>query len=510
VVNGSPQYGTLAAMLLPSSLVNQANVDLRAQWRIQGDANWHDSGFQTNLAVGDYIIEFKSVTDWVTPAPRFATVFPDQATSFSVAYLIAETSGSTLPSLIQFSDATTAVSQQPPFAWTGQLLSDSGYGSGTVVKRRVVLTAAHVVFDDANFSYVTKVRWFFQRYKSEFEPPAQIARGWYVFGGYAGARTNDNSPGISSPTSQNLDVAALYFYEDAGRGGQSGYLVSEPGGTEWLQASAQKVLIGYPVEVVSDNNRGKLHATFPGNLNFAPVTNRVFSTASIRGYPGMSGGPLCVQFTNNTYYPAAVYLGGSAQTIVRAIDGAAADLINRADLTANTGDNNTGGGVVNLTPGSGGSLFMPGNFQIILSPPEAIAAGAGWRITQLTNLTYFSDNLATYALPAAAYTLTFRPVFGFLTPSNRPLQVVGNQTAVLTVSYTNLAPRATAPVFSNNTLNLTFTAPVSQRYALEWSTNLINWQPLATNNVAADGVVRFTDSNVPVRSRTFYRARLVP
>jgi hypothetical protein len=195
---------------------------------------------------------------------------------------------------------------------------------------------------------------------------------------------------------------------------------------------------------------------------------------------------------------------------VRAIDGAVADLINRADVSGNTGNNNTGGGVVNLTPGGGGSLFTPGSFQIVLSPPEAIAGGAGWRITQLTNLSYFSDNLATYALPAAAYTLTFRPVFGFLTPSNRPLQIVANQTAVLTVSYTNLAPRASAPTLSSGLVNLTFIAPISQRYALEWSTNLVNWPALATNTVTVDGAVRFTDSNSPNRSKTFYRARLVP
>jgi len=104
----------------------------------------------------------------------------------------------------------------------------------------VVLTAAHVVFDDSTLSYVARVRWFFQREKGEFEPPAQTPRGWYVFSGYAAARTNDNTPGVSSPASQNLDVAALYFLEDAGRGGQSGYLVSEPGATEWLQAGALK------------------------------------------------------------------------------------------------------------------------------------------------------------------------------------------------------------------------------------------------------------------------------
>jgi len=55
-----------------------------------------------------------------------------------------------------------------------------------------------------------------------------------------------------------------------------------------------------------------MHATLPGNLGFTQVTNRGFQHDGDRGYPGMSGGPLCVQFTNDTYYPAAVYLGGSA------------------------------------------------------------------------------------------------------------------------------------------------------------------------------------------------------
>ena len=44
----------------------------------------------------------------------------------------------------------------------------------------------------------------------------------------------------------------------------------------------------------------------------------------------------------------------------------------------------------------------------------------------------------------------------------------------------------------------------------EWSTNLVIWQSLVTNTVAADGAVRFTDPNVANRPRTFYRARHVP
>jgi hypothetical protein len=454
-------------------------------------------------------VEFKSVTDWVTPAARVVWVGANQLNSIAVTYLVANVSGATSPSVLQFADATTPIGDQPPYAWTGQLLSEVGYGSGTVVRRRVVLTAAHAVFNDATLSYVPVVRWFFQRYNGEFEPPAQTPRGWYAFSGYAAARTNDNSPGVSSPTSQNLDVTALYFTEDAGRGGNSGYLVSEPGGTEWLQASALKTLLGYPVEVVSENNRGKLHATLPGIITFDSVTNRVFSTSGIRGYPGMSGGPLCVKHTNNVYYPAAVYLGGSGQAVVRAIDGTVADLINRASVTANTGDNQTGGGVVILSVGSG-TGFTNGLLKVEISPPDAIAAGAGWRILEDTNLTFYYNNAAYYQTKTGSWTMTFRAATNFVTPANRPVQISVGQATIIAIAYSYASPRAVTPVLSNGVVQLAFTASAGQKLALERSTNLVNWQSLVTNTVGVDGVVRFTDSALPDASRTFYRARLVP
>jgi parallel beta-helix repeat protein len=508
-VSGTPALGSIRVQILPALVAQNGDLAYRGQWRLQGDTNWHDSGFlQTGVPTGDWVVECKTVSGWITPAPRQVILVAAQDTAISVAYLVADASTGTEPAVVQFPDATVPLNNAPPSPWTGQLLSDVGYGSGTAVKRRVVLTAAHVVFDDATLTYVTGVRWFFQHYKGEFEASPQTPRGWYAFSGYAAARTNDASPGISSPASQNLDVAALYFLEDAGRGGQSGYLVSEPDQTEWVTAPALKTLLGYPAEVVSDINRGKVHATYPGNISFDPITSRLFGTSAIRGYPGMSGGPLCVQLSG-VFYPAAVYLGGSGQTIVRAIDGAVATLINRADLTANTGDNNTGGGVVQLAAG-GGILFAPGYFQIIVEPPEAVSAGAGWRILELTNALFFNDNAATYELPPATYTVTNQPIFGFLTPSNWQLAIVGNQTAIVTNRYVSLAPRAAAPVWSNGTLGLRFSTPAGQRYAIEGSTNLVNWTPLVTNTVTANGLLSFTVTNLTSPPRGFYRARLLP
>jgi hypothetical protein len=46
-------------------------------------------------------------------------------------------------------------------------------------------------------------------------------------------------------------------------------------------------------------------------------------------------------------------------------------------------------------------------------------------------------------------------------------------------------------------------------YAIETSTNFVNWSALKTNN-ATDGSFDFVDTAAPNFSRRFYRARQVP
>ena len=359
-----------------------------------------------------------------------------------------------------------------------------------MVKKRVVLTAAHVVFNDANLSFVTGVNWFFQRYQNpgnveDYEPPPQIPRGWYVFDGYAAARTNDNNPGVSSPASQNLDMAALYFAEDAGRGGFSGYLVSNPGSAEWLQAGVPKTLIGYPVEgpVIFP---GRMYATTPGNRNFIPVANRVFSTTDILGYPGMSGGPLCVQFTTNnasTYYPVAIFLGGSGQTIVRAIDGAAADLINRAELTSYTGGNSTGGGVIVISPNFGTNVFGLGYMQVRLGPPLVLPAGGAWRVPA-RNIGYTSDPNLRIPLAGGPFSIEFKAVPGWLPPTNQPTIISPDQVIILDENYQETGPSLSY----GRTEGLRLFGSSGLNYRIDSATSLAptNWTVLTNLTLSGD------------------------
>jgi hypothetical protein len=508
-VSGTASYGSLTVRLYPASLAG-------GKWQLQGDTNWYPSDFVlTNLVSGSHIVEFQNVSGWVAPAALLAFVGANQENVVVATYLLAEQSGATTPSILTFATATTAGFGGAPYAYNGQLLTDVGYGSGCVVQPQVVLTAGHLVFNDLTLSYVNNVFWFFQEYAGIYNPPAQTPRGWYIFGGYAAARTNDlahgDNPGEESSASQNDDVAALYFLSSAGRGGSSGYLVSATTGTEWLQAATLKTLVGYPVNDISANNVGTMYATIPEILNFSLVTNSVFSTGDIIGYPGNSGGPLCVQYTNGIYYPAGVYLGGTENAIVRAIDGDVATLINDANIAANTGANHSGLGG---TPGppTSGTLLNTGSYTMQIGPPAALPAGAGWMVTQQGLSNYYTDTTATYTLSVGSYTATFNSISGFTAPGTVSFTIAAGQTTVISATYTTTAtpPMLVSPSYSNCQLTLGISASPGDSVAIDRSTNLTTWVALTTNMLPASGSMNFTDTILTNAPSAFYRARVVP
>ena len=197
-----------------------------------------------------------------------------------------------------------------PYGFNGQLQSDVGYGSGVAVQTNVVLTAAHLVFNDQTLSYVSAAYWYFQQEAGVFAPEPLAARGWYVLSGYAAQRTNDLLGGLgpdqSSPQSRNLDVAALYFLSPvAGRGGYGGYLPSDAVPNSWLTSTSQKMLVGYPVDgsVFGDASivPGVMYQIgpqpYPLSLATDPVADQqVYTAPWFLSYPGNSGGPLYVQY----------------------------------------------------------------------------------------------------------------------------------------------------------------------------------------------------------------------
>jgi len=415
-----------------------------AGWRFLGETVWHASGFTTNVLPNTYLIEFEPVSGWSWPKNLAVTVPAGMSATNTVNYLLPATPPATalFPSSVPPGGFTNT---SLPYAFNGQLESDVGFGSGVAVRETVVLTAAHLVFNDNTLSYVSQVNWFFQEDQTPIVP-AVPARGWYVLSGYAARRTNDlaagYSPGQSTALSQDFDVAALYFNDPVANSGYGGYLGSDDSPDPWLVSTNLKMLAGYPVDGSSFGQMvqpGLIYSTPLSSAPFIQESSEVYATASFLSFPGNSGGPVYVRYTNGFLYPAAVYLGTTggglgSMSLMRAIDSNAVNLINLAASKGDYGTNNNGGGVITIIAPAD-IKTTAGFVQIQLGPPEAVQAGAGWRLQG--EPAYSSNpNYVDVVSSPGVEVVQFAPINGWAPPTNQTITVVKGTVISINANYT--------------------------------------------------------------------------
>lgn len=504
---GSISTGDLTVLVHPEEVAEQSDIGVRGQWRRQGQVEWLNSGDRlSGLSAGIHLIEFKPVAGRATPPAQSVVVASNQVNVAAATYLHASEAPGLGPQVLSTATATTA----EPYLFNGQIQTDIGFGSGVVVKPRVVLTAAHVLFDDVLLGFAQNARWFFQKHKGDHEPLPQTPRGWYIFEGYAAQRQADNSPGLSSPSSQELDAAALFFVESPthpnlpGRGGYGGYLASDELNNPWLTGSQLKMLVGYPIDRIDATNQGRMHATVPTNATFTSTARRVFATSDLKSYPGNSGGPLYVQYVDGKYYPAAIYLGGASQTLVRAIDSQVVDLINRAEISGNGGGNNTGGGVALWSPGLTGSPFVPGLFRVNFLPVP-VNERAAWRVRGATDPAWisFSSTNIYYPLIPGPFNIEFKPVNGYIAPPFRRVEVVADQITLIDAVYRPLRLEQLTQL-PGGSYRMTLDGGTGRVYTLQGSADLRTWSNVVTlTNVT--GLTNLVDNQAAGQGRRFYR-----
>ena len=435
--------GTLTVNIGPNSPTGSG-------WRFLGETIWRLSGSTvSNLLPDTYFVEFAPVSGWSPPASMAAQVFGGQDSLITANYLLAQSPPGSM--LLPVPVPTNKINDlfDYSFGFNGQLMTDVGYGSGVAVQPNVVLTAAHLVFNDYTLSYASQAYWYFQREAGVFEPEPMPARGWYVLSGYASQRTNDLlsglSPNQSSPQSRNFDVAALYFTSPVAGGGYAGYLPSDTVPNPWLTGNSLKMLVGYPVDGSQFGNAivpGQMYQVGPQTNGFMLDTNavnnqQVYTASWFLSYPGNSGGAMFVQF-NGYYYPAAVYLGtlysGNLPyaSLVRGIDSSVVNLITNAATLGDAGTNNTGGGVITLIAGQA-SASNPAYVQVNLGPADAVSAGAGWRLQG--DASYGTAANYTRAVTSGNAVIVFKPISGWNLPTNQSVSLTAGQLTRITASY---------------------------------------------------------------------------
>ena len=450
------------------------NVGAQGGWRLYDPTNtalWNPSGYVlgsspgTGLSPGTYLVECEPVPGQITPPLASVVVAStstvvggvtvvNPATVGQISYSPTDTPSGVPPQPLSFATitSTSAQGQTLPYAYVGQIRSDVGLSSGFVVAPYVVATAAHVVFDDGTLTsdgkgslgYVTNLQWLFEREAGTYDPAPQTPRGALVLSSYSADRVADGTPGVSSPTSQNQDVAALYFSSYAGGtgGGYSGYLASDAATNEFLTSTANKILVGYPVDFPASldpaADQGEMFATPAVPNAFTQLQDgsgnllEVYSTNALYSFGGNSGGPLCVQYNgaNGTYYPAAIYLGESAQAVVRAIDSNVISLFTQAESNGEFNQNFTGGGTTLVSTTITGGTFGVASIQVNL--PGA-PAGAGWSLSP--TLAGQAGGTTIGNLSAGTYTIYYTPVTGYVTPASAQVTLVGGQSSTFSATY---------------------------------------------------------------------------
>ena len=513
--------GTLTVTLGP-------NPPGGAGWGFLGNSPpWYPSGYSTNLVAGTYLIEFAPVSGRVTPPNLSVQVQAGLPTLLAENYLIAQSApgGVLLPTAVPSANISDLTDY--PFGFNGQLESDVGYGSGVAVQANVVLTAAHLVFNDQTLSYVSQVYWYFQQETGVFQPePMAAARSWFVLSGYAEQRTNDleiYAPDTSTPRSRNFDVAALYFLSPVAGGGYGGYLPSDESPNPWLTNTALKMLVGYPVDGSQFGDAtivpGEMYQTqpqpYPLTLATDPVANQqVYVATWFLSYPGNSGGPLYVQY-NGYYYPAGVYLGTLYNGVtpyasaVRAID---IDVVNLITIAANPSDTGTNfpgvviqslGGTTTIIPNQAISTNNQGYVQFQLAPPAAVAAGAAWEL-QGDPAWSTATNYVRAVTTTNTVVVEFKPTAGWNLPTNQTVTVEPGQTATPTAFYT-----VTNPVLvAGKSVGLGITGTTGTVYQLQRRTNLTggSWSSVSTNTIRTNGFNLLLPQPATNGNAFFYRA----
>ncbi len=442
--SGSPLAagnGSLSVDIFPPAVGDAAFVTFRGQWRLAGETKWRDSGTVIDsLASGVYTVEYKGVPQRVAPAEPTILLQAGQLNRTSGIYLFDPSpGGGVLPNALgespNFSDE--------PYAFTGQLTTDIGAGSGVVVTPAVVLSAATLLFDDVHLAHASAVHWIFQRHRDLHDTPSLLARGWVRLEGYSSQRADDVvnpsvGPGAPGAAAQALDAAALFFLSDAGRGGASGYLSSDQTpANPWLNGARDKVFVGYPRDGHPSFVPGRMHATNAISVGFAHHTGPIFRTIAFQTGPGSAGAPIFVRADSGALQPAGIYLGRRADSNdIRAIDSTVVDLIGRADDAALTAavPPKTGGGATFSEAGTTQENFTQGFVTAQISGTDS----GRWRIVDANAepVTQFRPANTLVSIPPGEMMMDFREVAGFERPPMVAATVFNNQTTVIPVTYT--------------------------------------------------------------------------
>lgn len=462
------QLGYLSVTITPPAAASNA------QWSVDGGTTWYISGATNQLVPGNYSVTFFNLGGWDTPQSVPVTV---------VAGLMATASGNyhqetgALQVNLSPADAVAAGAawQVDSLGWQTNRAIVTGLLSGnhamtfsniygwTAPASQQVLIAGNVT-NQASFVYTQQ----FGSVRVTIYPVAAANANaqWSVDGGatwYAsdavvpnitlGSHTVSYSTisGWNTPFSQTITVSPnTTTVTNATYVQQSGWLQVALSPQEAVNAGAQWQVDGGPLwqtngAVVGSLLSGNHTVTFSNIFGWtAPASQQVLIAGNVTNqasfvYTQQFGSVLVNITPTNAAQAGAMWrvngqgwqasgtavpnvLIGSATISYLAINGWTAP----ADRTVTVNFNQT----TNVT-----AVYTQqfASLQVSLTPPEAVEAGAQWRL----DTTGWQTNGATVShLTVGPHTVTFLNVTNWVAPSIQQVNLSGNQAASFSFNYT--------------------------------------------------------------------------
>ncbi|NIP25211.1 MAG: hypothetical protein GWN67_10850, partial [Phycisphaerae bacterium] len=382
------QLGSLQVTISP-----QAAIDAGAQWRVDGGP-WHDSGYtEPNLIEGDHEVEFSIIAGWKEPntIDIFVNVGPTTTTSGTYTAI----GGGSLQVTILPQAAIDANAQ---WRVDGGPWQDSGYtepnltvGPHTVEYKPITdwkePNSQTVQINDGQTTTTSGTYLQAGSVRVTISPPEAITAGaqWRVDGGtWRDSNDTESNLAIGLHTIEYKQISN--WNEPNSQTVQINYAQTTTTSGTYTQAGSLQVTISPPEAITAGAQWRVDGGAWQDSNNI--VTNLTLGSHTVE------------------YSVIAGFNKPSNQTVQ----------INYAQTTTTTGT----------------YTLQSGSLQVTISPPEAVAAGAQWRVDggPWHDSGHTEPNLAV-----GTHTVEYSVIAGWNEPNSETVQINDGQTTTTTGTY---------------------------------------------------------------------------
>jgi hypothetical protein len=393
------QAGSVQVTILP-----QEAIDDGAQWRVDGRA-WRDSNdIETNLATGMHTVEYRQISNWKEPNSESVLINFGQTTTTSGTY----TQAGSLQVKISPQEAIDANAQ---WRVDGGIWHDSNdiqthllLGFHTVEYKQIYgWNEPNSQIVQINHAQMTTTTGTYIRQRGSLQvtilPPEanDVGAQWRVDGGLW-HDSNDTEPNLAVGLHTVEYMPITNWIEPNSHTVQINYLQTTTISQTYIQSGMLQVTIS-PQEAIDANAQWRVDDGLWHDSNdiqtHLPVGSHTVEYKSIFGWNEPNS------HTVN---------------------------INHSQITTTTGT----------------YVRQRGSLQVIILPPEAVDAGAQWRVNGGT--WHDSNDIETYLI-VDFHTIEYKSAgIAWIVPANEAVQILYNQTTTTTITYIKRTPSGAPPL----------------------------------------------------------------